>query len=472
MLEHGLERLWAIRNTRTSGARTRVSRPPSRRCLPKRPPCGAESGKLPDVKDMRFGVALVSIFWLLPSHALAGEADAPAGSQAPNAASSVVVVADAFEDETENAKLRARIFELARGRGLTPDGKADTRAAAEQQNAMVEGKISADAAPLDGVRKSLHAGVLIRVSKDAGGLRVLVVRDGDAKSKVVADAEAVLAALGELLGGTSKGAAAPAAESRPESSAAGASQGVSAGYILKPSKRDDEPDYGDPKVLSAAWAKRGGARASYGAHAQVTGLMIPKTQYVGTNPETGLTEIGSTTTYGVGAGLGLDLSLMVLPLPEPASGSTSWAAFRVGARLDVSGLYVRPPKGRSFKLENGRVVGRDTQYDNVAYVYGVLPLELGVHFGFGDFRLPTLWRGIAFGVAYAPAFIFSLKVGEKEDATDSKFNYGGFELSVDITKLEAGQGSEPQVRLSALVLPRVNDELPWLTSLGVGAIWY
>ncbi len=302
---------------------------------------------------------------------------------------------------------------------------------------------------------------------------MLVIRDGDTKSKVVATADAALAAVGELLGGAAKpaaSAAAPAAGA-PETAP---SEGISAGFILKRPKKDDEPDYGDPKVLAKGWQDRGGARVSYGAHAMATGLIIPNTLYPGTNPETNELEIGKATTYGVGLGLGLDLSVMYLPLPDPASGSTSWAAFRAGIRLDASGLYVRPPLKYTYKVDTttGQVTGRDTKYDNVAYIYGVLPFQLGVHFGFGDFRLPTLWRGIVLGVAYSPAVIFSLKVGEKEDAAESVFNYGGFELSADITKLEVGGGSQPQVRLSALVLPRVNDEVPWLASFGVGAVWY
>ena len=246
-----------------------------------------------------------------------------------------------------------------------------------------------------------------------------------------------------------------------------------AGYIL-PAKTEPDRDMTDPKVLATAWEKRGGVRASYGVHAVVTGLMIPNTQYMSTNPITNEQEIGSARTFGVGGGLGLDLALMYLPLPDRRGGGTSWPAFRLGMRLDVNGLYVRPPERYSYKLNEAgtEVVSRDTKYDNVAYIYGVLPLQLGVHFGFGDYRLPTLWRGLALGIAYSPAWVFSLKVGEKEDATDSHFNYAGFELSLDVTKLEAEAGSQPQIRFTALVLPRVADDLPWLASLGVGAIWY
>ena len=121
-----------------------------------------------------------------------------------------MVVADAFDDETENARLRAKIYDACRTRGLSPDGKADAKAAAEQSGAMHEGRVVADAGPLDGVRKAVGASVLVRVAKDAGGLRVLVVTEGGAKEKLVKTADEALAAVTELLGGA-KSSAAPAA---------------------------------------------------------------------------------------------------------------------------------------------------------------------------------------------------------------------------------------------------------------------
>jgi hypothetical protein len=421
---------------------------------------------------------LFAVLALAASPALAQETAQPAAAGPTKAKRTVVVVADPFDDETENAKLRAKVFDACRERGYDPDGKADVRAAAEQNDAMIDGRVTADAGPLEAVRKALGATVLVRISKQEGGVRVSVVKDGAEKRKDVVDAAAALSAVEELLGGAPKPAAAPAAAASPTPTGASASgstsQGISAGFILPQKKRDDEPDYGDPKVLAGAWQDRGGVRVAYGAHAMATGLIIPKTLYASQNPETNQLDVGSATTYGVGLGLGLDLSVMYLPLPDPRSGSTSWQAFRLGVRAEASGLYVRPPLKYTYRTDGttGAVLSRDTKYDNGAYIYGVLPFQLGVHFGFGDFRAPTLWRGFALGLAYSPAFIFTLKVGEKEDAAESRFNYGGFEVSADIVKLEAGGGSQPQIRLSALVLPRVNDELPWLASFGVGAVWY
>jgi len=435
------------------------------------------------VTHRHFIGALAALGLLAPAAALAQEnqttpppAEAP---KPPASATSIVVFSDAVADETENAKLRAKVYEAARERGFVPDPKADVAAAAQAKGAISEGRVSSDETALEGVRAALGVAVLVRIAMDGNAIKIVVAHDGGVKSKTVATPDAVPGAVTELLGGKAKASALgptaaappPASSSASDAASTESHASLSAGLILRP-KKDDQPDLTDPKALRAAWDKRGGLRASYGVHAVLTGLLVEDTPFVGQNPESGQLELGKADTYGVGAGLGLDLSMMYLPVPQPASGSTSWAAFRLGVRLDVSGLYVRPPEKYSYKTTNGQVTARDEKFDNVAYVYGVLPLQAGVHFGLGDFRLPTLWRGLALGLAYSPAWIFSLKIGEKENATDSRFNYAGFELSIDTVKIEAESGSQPQLRLSALVLPKVKDDLPWLASAGIGAIWY
>jgi hypothetical protein len=381
-----------------------------------------------------------------------------------------VVVADPFDDETENAKLRARVYEAARGRGLTPDSKADVSPAAETAGVMRAGKVSTDDADLEKLRVALGASALIRVSRDAGGMKVTLVRSGGATSKVVPGAEAVPAAANELLGGTPGAAPAAPAGAAPESQPLGP---VSAGTMTAAAKPEEgERDLTDPKQLSAAWENRGGVRASYGVHAILMGLMIQDVNYASTNPETGELDIGKATTYGIGAGVGAHVSLMYLPLPQPRTDASSWAAFRIGVGLDATGVYERPPKGFSYKTENGVVQSKDTEYMNKAFVFGVIPMQIGVMWGFGDFRLPTLWRGLALGIAYSPSILLWMDVDKDQDAIESRFNYAGFELHLDIAKFEAESGSQPQIRLSTLILPKVADDLPWLGSVRIGATWY
>lgn len=384
----------------------------------------------------------------------------------------VVVVADAAGDETENAKLRARVYESTREKGLTPEPKADVAGKASETGAMEAGQITIDEQKLQALRTALGVGTLVRVAASGAGVRIFVVTASGVKSQDVASVDAAPAAVAEMLASPSKAAPTPAPQPTPGPSEGTAeSQPVSVGFML-PAKKDEGPPPDSPQAIRAAWENRGGVRASYGVRALVTAVMIENFNYSDQNPDSGQLEVGKKTAYGIGAGLGAHLSMMYLPLPQPAEGGKNWQAFRIGVGLDLSGLYVRPPDGFKYNRENGVVVSRDTTYANKAYIYGVTPLQLGVHFGFGDFRAPTLWRGFALGVAYSPAFVTSLEVGQDQDKATTVFNYGGFELSVDLVKLESDKGSGPQMRLSVLALPRVKDDVPWLVSPAIGAVWY
>ena len=98
-----------------------------------------------------------------------------------------------------------------------------------------------------------------------------------------------------------------------------------------------------------------------------------------------------------------------------------------------------------------------------------------MHVGIGSYRTPTLWRGVVFGVAYSPAYIVWLDIG-KTDFDHGGFNYAGVEATLDFASLEiesdGGSPSEPQMRAFVLLLPRIDDKLPWLLSIGIGAAWY
>lgn len=377
-----------------------------------------------------------------------------------------MVVADPFDDETENAKLRARVYEVARERGLTPDSKADVHQSAETTGVLKQGKVSNDPGDLEKLRVALGASMLIRVSRDPGGMKVQVVKVGGATEKVVAGAEGVGPAAGELIGGK----ATPPPAAAPVTNPLGP---TSAGTITAPPEEEAEPDLRDPKQLALAWENRGGVRFSYGVRAVLAGLLIPDVVYSDTNPVTGELEVGKTTTYGIGAGVGVTLSMMYLPMPDSRSEAKSWAAFRLGVGLDATGFYMRPPKGYTYKVSStGELSSRDPNFDNKAYVFGVIPMQAGVHFGFGEYRLPTLWRGLVLGIAYSPSVMLWMDVDKDQDAIESRFNWAGFELSLDIAKIDVDSGSQPQIRLSALILPKVADDLPWYGSVGIGVVWY
>jgi hypothetical protein len=373
----------------------------------------------------------------------------------------VVVIADVAREETANAQLRAQLYETARQKGYQPEPQANVTEAAAAAGAMEAGEVVSDAARLEALRKALGARLLVRVTGGDAGVRLQVLSPDGVKEKTVARQQDVNAALAELLG------AAPASASTAR--AEGPAQGV--GYITD-KKDDGGPPPDSPEGIRAAWENRGGVRAMYGIRALVTALASPDSPYADRNPATDALETGKATTYGVGGGLGAHISLLYLPLPAPPDEGKTWAAFRLGTGLDLNVLYVRPPIGYNYRIVSGEVSSRDTQYDDKAIAYAIIPFQLGVHFGFGEFRSPTLWRGVALGIAYSPALIASLEIGKKQEDAESDFNYAGFELSLDITKLETTETANSNIRLSVMVLPHINDELPWLISGGIGAVWY
>jgi hypothetical protein len=267
----------------------------------------------------------------------------------------------------------------------------------------------------------------------------------------------------------------------PEAAAAGGataprasdSPGVEAGGYLAPG-RPALGDELDPATQKEAWTKRTGALVSYEVRAFVTGLLVPNVGFSDVNPATGETETSRADQLGIGAGLGFRAGMMYVSLPDPASEAGALTGFRVGLGLDGSVLYSKPPSGFTYRGDSENITGRAVDRADKAYFYPTASAQLGFHVGFGKYRTPSIWRGMVLGVAYSPAYVLSLEIG-KTEFEDHGFNYGGFELTLDVVSIEAGLDNlkpEMQIRLFALVLPKVSDDLPWLTSLGVGAVWY
>jgi hypothetical protein len=382
----------------------------------------------------------------------------------------VVVAADLFPDETSNARLRAGVYEAARQFDLSSLPRADVTGAAESADALEAGQLSTDAAALDRVRRTLTATLLVRVSKEwergeTLGARVTIVSESGTKSQVVeapaaepstAVAGAVAALLEQMYPGSQKADAGPTGASAQPS------------YLVDP----DQPAVGAERPSGTAadrlaWQQRGGVITSYEVRGLVTGLHRPNVGFSDVNPTTDEIETGSDVQWGIGGGVGVRASLLFAALPDPVTGSGSWFGFRLGAGLDGSVLYTRPPIGFRYESDGDRKVQRE----NKAFFYPTASIQIGPHVGFGQFRTPTIWRGVVLGVAYSPAIVWNLEIGQTEFETD--FNYAGFEATLDIASLEARQGvdRESQIRLFAFVLPRI-EEQPWLVSLGIGAVWY
>jgi hypothetical protein len=409
----------------------------------------------------------------------------PAGAWAQTAApaaqaqsAGVVVVADAAADETENAALRAQVYESARAKGWQAEGKADVMGKAQSAGALEAGNVSRENEKLESLRSALGVRALVRIFRDDAGLHVAVVTSKGAQTRDVASNEAAVAAAAELLGNVKQGGAATPIVPGPAGDGAAPAQSgqasLSAGFMTRsdPLAEEQGPPPDSPEGRRLAWENRGGARATYGARALLTGLYAPGTAFADADPVSNQLEVGEGNTLGIGGGLGAHVGVMFLPVPEPVAGSSNFAAFRLNVGAELNGLYVRSPDGFKYRVENGVVISKDKTFVNKGYLYAFIPIQLGVHFMFGKHRSPTVWRGIGLGLTYSPTVIAALEIGRPQDETETKFNYGGFELSLDLVKIETDEKANANIRLGVMVLPKVSDDLPWLASGTIGMFWY
>ena len=279
-----------------------------------------------------------------------GEPAAGTPSAAPRAQSNkVVVIADLYADETDNARLRARVYDTARERGYEPDPALDVIEAARDANVLERERVSEDPALLGRLRTAVGASAMVRIARESERgqmllLRVTVVTERGSDSRrfeaAAADpAPAVRRVVGELLGRLATGAGV-----EPPGAAS------SGGYLVhgRPTVREEARTLG-PAALRQSWEQRGGLRASYEARALITALLDPKVEFSDRNPVTGELEPGDSEQWGVGGGVGVRLSLMYLVLPDPAAPTATWGGFRLGVGLDGTVLYSRKPVGWSYR---------------------------------------------------------------------------------------------------------------------------
>ncbi|MCC6217359.1 MAG: hypothetical protein IT376_21050 [Polyangiaceae bacterium] len=418
----------------------------------------------------------------------------------PSAASRAVVVSDALPDATENAKLRAAVYELLRGRGMTPDPKADVMAAATSSGAVEDAKITADPARLSKLRQALGAAVLVRLSREwerggEVGVRVSASGPRGDESRVVAvsggDAKPVQAMVAELLDLVAP-AEAPArrepARAEPARPEPAPSARPPRGEEPAPEPESREPPGGArasrsegaleeerPELaLGPRWEGRGGLRPSLGALVVATAHHDPEWEFSDTERLSQQRYDGIGPANGIGGGLGVRVGVMYLSLPDPTTKSGSFAAFRVNAGADANVLFHRRPSEYKFAYDpNGAVIGKTKQEESKALFVTNVPLEVGLGVGFGRYRTETIWRGVIVGLMYVPTYTYTLEIGA--DVGAGRFNFAGFGGWLDIVALEASDDtsrSDAAIRLTAYVLPRVTEEHPWIVSAGIGAIWY
>jgi hypothetical protein len=414
-----------------------------------------------------------------------GAGTAPASPSAT--AQHVVVIADAADNETDNARLRAVVFDVARGYGLSAERPPDLVETARTSGALEGGRVSTAVAPLGSLRQAFGASVLVRISREWErgadvGLRVTVVGPRGSESEVVSapNAEpepalepAVKALLEKVLGKAPASTASSGPSTGGGAASGAASSGASAGvqWLVNPASAPPAEPH-DRRSIARAWAARGGVRATYEVRGMLTTVMIPHQGFSSENPVTHATESGQANTFGVGGGVGVRVGMLYLPLGDPRISSGTFAAFRLGAGIDGSVLYARPPSGYDYQVSGSTITGRDTAYADRAWLYGVASAQLGLHVGIGSYKTQTIWRGVLLGVAYSPAFLYQLDIASLSGS--GKLNPAGVEADLDLASLKAQKDvtAESQIRLSAFLMPRVRSDLPWLLQLGLGAAWY
>jgi hypothetical protein len=211
------------------------------------------------------------------------------------------------------------------------------------------------------------------------------------------------------------------------------------------------------------WDDRGGFRGAYGAIGHVTGLLKPDVAY-----SNGCPGVRKSNENGVGGGIGARVGFMYMPINDPTVATGNFVTFRGGFGLDADFFYAREPTGCEL--------GGGTTGKSRGLMFMSVPIEVGLGYAGGHFIEKTAWRGVIVGIAYAPAAQFWMDLSDKLGNGNGKFlfNPAGAQITVDITKFNVSENTDPsmQIRLSVWGLVPLDIDHPGLLSLGVGAIWY
>src|SRR5262245_55281889 len=107
---------------------------------------------------------------LFAPHVAAQQAATSADASAPEPQKPkgppLVVIADIQPTATENAELRATLYEVARARGYDAAGTLDVEGVAARESLMQAGRISAVEGDMERLRRALDVTVLVRVSTE------------------------------------------------------------------------------------------------------------------------------------------------------------------------------------------------------------------------------------------------------------------------------------------------------------------
>lgn len=227
----------------------------------------------------------------------------------------------------------------------------------------------------------------------------------------------------------------------------------------------------DAEAKRRAWKARGGGLVSYEVKALITGILMPEQNLPCTSPSGRFNPAGGVGRGGGGGGgAGGRVGFMYLAPPDP-EGSNTWYAFKVSSGVDFSYFAFSQPTIWRSSSERDCLSG-SAEYINTSLLSLNVPFPVGVHFGLGGFGSAERWRGLVLGLSYAPSITYTKP--SEGDGT-STFNPAGFDISFDITSLEAtldSMAAAAHFRINVFILPPVTKDTPLFGTLGLGAVWY
>ena len=399
-------------------------------------------------------VRLYSIFlavaWVVSLSCVAGAL--PATASGPPA----VVISDVAGDATEDAKLRAAVYEILRQKGYQPAARIDTKQASRDLGMLRAGRVTSEMADLIRLRDSLKVALLVRVTTDVAGAsehRALILVVGPEVFTTRVDVGA---------GKFSEPVASELASRIPSlvSVAEPVADTAAPGRIIGGPYGRKLPTLEEEEAVS--WDTVRGLDRYYGAGVLLTGLQIADVAFQDRQPLAPHSGAGVTDMYGFGGGPSVRFGGRALFVSDPKSGSSVVGGIRFGSGIDLNFQMAWEPDGYSYSTPSDPQIERELQ----AYLYVNVPAQVGFQLGFGSFTTSETWRGVIVGLAYSPTATVFVDISRTfQEAAELYWNFAGVELTVDMVNLNADRHEpEPQIRISAFVLPPVQAEQPAFAS--------
>ena len=246
----------------------------------------------------------------------------PAAASGPLA----VVISDVVGDATEDAKVRAALYELLRQKGYPPAARIDTKQASKDLGLLRAGRVTSKMADLIRLRDSLKVAWLVRVTTDVAGANqhralILVVGPEVFTTRVDVGAGTFAGPITAELEGRIPQLLSEAVPAEA-TAAPGRIIGGAYGRNLPTLEEEQAADWDTVRVFDAY----------YGAGVLVTGLQMADVAFQEPQPVAPHSGAGVTDMYGIGGGPSLRFGGRALFVSDPDSGSSAVGGIRFGSK--------------------------------------------------------------------------------------------------------------------------------------------